>query len=88
MAKKTDVKGKDTAAKVSNAKVAKKPKGKRFNVIGYFKEVYAEMKKVAWPTWHQLLTYTAVVLVVVIGFALVFGIIDIGLEKIFRLIIS
>jgi preprotein translocase subunit SecE len=50
--------------------------------------VYAEMKKVVWPTWHQLLTYTGVVLVVVLGFAIVFGIIDLGLERIFRLIIS
>ncbi|MDK2992448.1 MAG: preprotein translocase subunit SecE [Clostridiales bacterium] len=74
--------------KSTNVKVDKKPKNRRFDLIGYFKDVYAEMKKVVWPTWHQLLTYTGVVLVVVLGFAIVFGIIDLGLERIFRLIIS
>lgn len=74
--------------KSANTKVNKKPRSRRFDPLSYFRDVYAEMKKVVWPTWHQLLTYTGVVLVVVLGFALVFGVIDLGLERIFRLIIS
>lgn len=62
--------------------------GKNFDLVQYFKDVYAEMKKVTWPSWKQLVTYTGVVLLVVIAFAAIFGVIDLGLEKIFRFIIS
>jgi len=50
--------------------------GKR---ISFFREVWHELKKVHWPTRHQLLTYTAVVLVSVAICAVLIWIVDSGL---------
>lgn len=44
----------------------------------YFRQVVAEMRKVVWPTRAQLITYTTVVIVFVVVFAVAVLLIDIG----------
>ena len=55
-------------------------KKKRGNRLGYFREVWLELKKVHWPTRQQLLTYTAVVLVSVGIVTVLIWIVDSGLS--------
>lgn len=45
----------------------------------YFRGVWAELKKVHWPTRQQLFTYTGVVLVSVAIVAILMWIVDSGL---------
>jgi preprotein translocase subunit SecE len=50
------------------------PDADRASLPEYFREVRAEMRKVAWPTWDEVRRYSLVVFVVVVLFtALVFG---------------
>lgn len=44
----------------------------------YVTELQAEMKRVTWPTWHQVRATTGVVLACVFGFALYFWAVDIA----------
>jgi len=46
----------------------------------FFREVYAELKKVHWPNRQQLLTYTGVVFVSVGILAVLFWIFDSGIS--------
>lgn len=49
------------------AKVATEDKEKSEHTIGtFFPEVASEMKKVIWPTAHQMVVYTSIVLVFLI----------------------
>lgn len=52
---------------------------KRF--FRYLKECRLEMKKVAWPTRSTILTYTKIVLVTSIIFAVLLGLVDFVLLK-------
>lgn len=53
-----------------------------FGRIGlFYRQVLAEMRKVVWPTRHQLSTYTAVVLVFVGFIIAVVSILDAALTK-------
>jgi len=51
---------------------------KRTSLKEYFKGVKLEMKKVVWPTKKELGSFTGVVLVTCIAFALVFWAVDSG----------
>ncbi len=42
----------------------------------FFRQVVAELRKVVWPTRSQLITYTTVVLVFVIGMMAIVGVMD------------
>ena len=42
----------------------------------YFKGVFSEMKKVAWPTKKETYKYTLVVIVVCAAFAILFWLLD------------
>lgn len=57
-------------------------------LIQFFKDSYAELRKVQWPTREEVGSNTKVVLVSVIIFAAVFGIVDFlllqGIELIFQ----
>jgi len=65
-------------------KAAAPPLGKRLG--RYLREVRAELRKVAWPTRKELVTYTVVVLVTV-GIAAVFlGVVDIIVSELLTLI--
>lgn len=59
--------------------------GSRF---GFFREVLNELKKVHWPTRHQLLVYTSVVLVAVGIFAVLTWIVDSGLSYVMNFLIG
>ncbi len=66
---------------------AKKKQGKR-GLIRFFKDIWSELKKVTWPTRKELLNYTLAVIVVVLGAAVVIGLIDFGLGRLFSLVVG
>jgi len=45
-------------------------------IIAYFREAFAEMKKVVWPTKKQTVNYTLVVIALSISVAVFFGFLD------------
>ena len=53
-------------------------------LINYFKEAFAEMKKVTWPTKKETYNYTLLVIGVSLGMAIFLG----GLDYLFVYIIS
>ncbi len=57
-------------------------------VQNYIAESIAEMRKVAWPKKEQTINYTILVIVLSVGVALSFGILDyifsLGLEKLIK----
>ena len=67
-----------TARKRLNAAAASNTKKKRGGIKEYFKGVKLEMKKVVWPTKKELGSFTTVVLITCVAFALVFWAIDTG----------
>lgn len=54
-------------------------------MIQYFKDSYAEMKKVTWPTKKQTINYSVLVIAMSIGMAVFFSVLDyvfnLGLTK-------
>lgn len=58
-------------------------------VIRYFKESREELAKVTWPTRREALNHTALVVVISLGVAAFFGLVDylltIGLEQLLKL---
>ncbi len=54
-------------------------------MIQYFKDSYAEMKKVTWPTKKQTINYSALVIAMSVGMAVFFSVLDyvfnLGLTK-------
>ncbi|MDD5723577.1 MAG: preprotein translocase subunit SecE [Syntrophales bacterium] len=59
------------------------------NGVGRFlKEARSELKKVTWPTPKEALAATSVVIVVVIIVSMFLGIVDLGLTRIVRLVLS
>jgi preprotein translocase subunit SecE len=47
----------------------------------YIREIISEMRKVLWPSRHELVTYTAVVIVFVVIMITIVGFLDLGLAK-------
>jgi preprotein translocase subunit SecE len=62
------------------AKDKGKPGKKRTSPLLFYRQVVAELRKVIWPTRHELVTYTTVSLVFVI---IVVGIVF-GLDNLFQ----
>jgi len=58
------------------------------NVKHFLKEARAELRKVTWPTPKEALASTSVVIVVVIIISIFLGIVDLGLTRIVRLVLS
>jgi preprotein translocase subunit SecE len=53
---------------------AKKSRRKRTSPFLFYRQVVAELRKVIWPTRHELVTYTTVSLIfVIIVLGIVFG---------------
>jgi preprotein translocase subunit SecE len=50
-------------------------------IIQFFKDSYAELKRVVWPSREDVASSTKVVIISVIAFALVLGIVDFLLLK-------
>lgn len=68
----------------SAAKAAKKKPKK--GIGKFFREVVSEVKKVSWPDAKELTNHTIAVVVLILIFAVVIGIVDFGLGKLFTLI--
>ena len=70
----------------------KQPKNKKPNVFKRFgkkcKEVFSELKKVSWPSASKVVKQTGVVLGVVLVFAVLITLIDLGLGELLKLLTS
>lgn len=53
---------------------------------GFFRSSIQELKKVRWPTRKELVTYTIVVVSIVVAVTIFFFIIDFGIAKLVQLI--
>jgi preprotein translocase subunit SecE len=69
----------DTAAPSSGPNPARRGPIARLSL--FFRQVAAEMRKVVWPTRSQLITYTTVVVVFVVTFALAVLVFDLGMAR-------
>ncbi|GLY76580.1 preprotein translocase subunit SecE [Actinoallomurus iriomotensis] len=64
----------DTRGDAATKDKEKKPRRKRTSPVLFYRQVVAELRKVIWPTRHELVTYTTVSLIfVIIVLAIVFG---------------
>jgi len=79
--RKKDVEKKDDKKKNK----AKKP---RRSFIRYIKDVIGELKKVTWPTRKEFINATVTVIAFVLLFAIIVGLIDLGLSQIFNFMIG
>lgn len=55
-------------------------------IARYFKGCWAELKKVSWPSRDTVVRYTWVVIISTIVFAIVLGLVDIGIAELMDLI--
>ena len=68
-------------------KDAKKKNRKKVGFIKRVKSIFSELRKVSWPTWKNLVTYTLAVIAFIIIMAIITGIFDFGLGQLFSLIV-
>jgi preprotein translocase subunit SecE len=54
----------------------------------FLREVKTELKKVSWPQRKEIVASTSIVLVIVIIIAIFLGLVDLGLSKIIKVILS
>jgi preprotein translocase subunit SecE len=54
---------------------------KRTSPVTFYRQVVAELRKVVWPTQHQLITYFIVVMVFVIVVMSIVSLLDLGFGK-------
>ncbi len=57
-------------------------------IIGFFRSVAREMKKVSWPKRKELTRYTIIVLTTITFVTVFFALIDTGISKIIRLVLE
>ena len=82
---------KKAVAKTTDKKAAAKKSDsgkKRFNLGKTFKDMWAELKKVTWPSRKDLIRQSTVVIVFVLILTVVVGLMDYVLSNLLRLIIS
>ena len=60
-----------TEKKTADAKKAPKQKKQRKSPMTFFKEIWAELKKVTWPSKKELTSYSVVVTVFIIAVSLI-----------------
>ena len=80
---------KKAVAKTTDKKaVAKKSDSgkKRFNLVKTFKDMWAELKKVTWPSRKELVNYTLVVIAFMVATGIIIGLIDAGASALIQLI--
>ncbi|MCE1164834.1 MAG: preprotein translocase subunit SecE [Bacteroidetes bacterium] len=58
----------------------------RDKILGFFTDIYKEMKKVTWPKKEEMRDYTKVVVVTMIIFAVFVYIVDKGISEILKVI--
>jgi preprotein translocase subunit SecE len=54
----------------------------------FFREVRVELKKISWPMRKETVASTSVVLIIVLIVALFLGIVDLGLSRMVKIILS
>ena len=82
---------KKAVAKTTDKKAAAKKSDsgkKRFNLVKTFKDMWAEIKKVTWPSKKELVRQSTVVIVFVLLLTVIVGLMDWGLSALLKLIIS
>ena len=82
---------KKAVAKTTDKKAAAKKSDsgkKRFNLVKTFKDMWAELKKVTWPSRKDLIRQSTVVIVFVLILTVIVGLMDYVLSNLLRLIIS
>ena len=82
---------KKAVAKTTDKKAAAKKSDsgkKRFNLVKTFKDMWAELKKVTWPSRKELIRQSTVVIVFVLILTVAVGLMDYVLSNLLRLIIS
>ena len=82
---------KKAVAKTTDKKAAAKKSDsgkKQFNLVKTFKDMWAELKKVTWPSRKDLIRQSTVVIVFVLILTVVVGLMDYVLSNLLRLIIS
>ena len=57
--------------------------GRLASVVGFFRDVRAELRKVTWPTWEELKKATLVIVVFVTILGLVIGLMDATFQFVF-----
>ncbi len=57
-------------------------------ITQFLKEVKSELKRVTWPSRKETLAGTTVVLIIVFITAFFLGIVDLGLSKLIKMILS
>jgi preprotein translocase subunit SecE len=76
----TDTRG--STATPERGRSSSDKKGLFARIALFFRQVVAEVRKVVWPTRSELITYTTVVLVFVVSFAVLVVVFDIGVSKV------
>ena len=83
---KKDPKG---SVKTDKSRAASKANKKKKRSAGRFvRESLKELKKVSWPSRKELISGSLAVLVIIVLFAIVVGVIDLGLSQLYQLIIK
>ena len=57
-------------------------------LTGFFKDVVSEMRKVSWPRRKELTRYTIVVLSTVVFMAVYFGLVDLGISRVYGMVLA
>ena len=58
------------------------------NVLQFFKESRAELKKVVWPTRDDVVSSIKVVIISTILVAVILGLLDLGFTELFRILMK
>jgi preprotein translocase subunit SecE len=67
-------------ARSTAASDKKAPRKKRTSPALFYRQIVAELRKVVWPTRTELMTYTSVVIVFVLGIIGIVALFDFGLS--------
>ena len=54
----------------------------------FFREVRVELKKISWPARKETIASTSVVIVIVLIIGIFLGVVDLGLSKFVKIILS
>jgi preprotein translocase subunit SecE len=57
-------------------------------IIQFFREVRLEIKKISWPQRNETIASTSIVIIIVLVIGLFLGIVDVGLARIIKIILS
>ena len=59
----------------------------REKILGFFTDIFKEMKKVSWPKKEELRDYTKVVVVTMFVFAIFVYIVDKGISELLKILL-